>query len=171
MSKLVPPLGGKGLVCALLTGAELEAEKKKAAGLKKVQISSRSERDLIMMGIGAFSPLDGFMTKADWKSVCETMTLTDGCFWPLPITMDISREDAAGMKPGDEIALYREKDLIATMKVADVYEMTADAKKWECENVFKGNGPDSQKFWEVAEADHPGVQMVMAQKTSTLAAR
>ncbi|MDR0466744.1 MAG: sulfate adenylyltransferase, partial [Deltaproteobacteria bacterium] len=56
MSKLVPPLGGKGLVCALLQGAELEAEKKKAAGLKKVQISSRSERDLIMMGIGAFSP-------------------------------------------------------------------------------------------------------------------
>jgi sulfate adenylyltransferase len=164
MSKLVPPLGGKGLVCALLTGAELEAEKKKAAGLKKVQISSRSERDLIMMGIGAFSPLDGFMTKANWKSVCEKMLLADGCFWPIPITMDVSKEDAAGLKAGDDIALFRENDLIATMKVEDVYEMTTADKKWECENVFKGNGPDSQKFWEVAEADHPGVQMVMAQK-------
>jgi sulfate adenylyltransferase len=164
MSKLVPPLGGKGLVCALLTGAELEAEKKKAAGLKKVQISSRSERDLIMMGIGAFSPLDGFMTKADWKSVCEGMLLTNGCFWPIPITMDISKEDASGIKSGDEIALFRENELIATMKVADLYEMTAAEKKWECEKVFKGNGPDSQKFWEVAETDHPGVQMVMAQK-------
>jgi len=164
MSKLVPPLGGKGLVCALLQGAELEAEKKKAAGLKKVQISSRSSRDLIMMGIGAFSPLDGFMTKADWKSVCEKMLLANGCFWPIPITMDIAKEDAAGLKPGDDIALYRNDALIATMKVDDVYEMTSADKKWECENVFKGNGPDSQKFWEVAEADHPGVQMVMAQK-------
>jgi len=163
-SKLVPPLGGKGLVCALLQGAELEAEKTKAAGLKKVQISSRSSRDLIMMGIGAFSPLEGFMTKADWKGVCENMLLTNGCFWPIPITMDISKEDAAGLKTGDEIALYRNDALIATMKVDDVYEMTVADKKWECENVFKGNGPDSLKFWEVAEADHPGVQMVMAQK-------
>ncbi|MDR0466565.1 MAG: sulfate adenylyltransferase, partial [Deltaproteobacteria bacterium] len=139
-------------------------EKEKSAGLKKVRISSRSERDLIMMGIGAFSPLDGFMNKADWKSVCEGMLLANGCFWPLPITMDISKEDAAGVKPGDEISLCRENELIATMKVEDVYEMTTADKKWECENVFKGNGPDSQKFWEVAEKDHPGVQMVMAQK-------
>ena len=164
MSKLVPPHGGKGLVCRLLQGAELEAEKKKAAGLKQIQISSRSERDLMMMGIGAFSPLEGFMNKADWKGVVEKMLLSDGTFWPLPVTMDVSKEDAAGLKPGDEIALVRDKELIATMKVEDVYEMTTADKKWECENVFKGNGPDSQKFWEVAEADHPGVQMVMAQK-------
>jgi sulfate adenylyltransferase len=164
MSKLVPPHGGKGLVCRLLQGAELEAEKKKAAGLKKIQISSRSERDLVMMGIGGFSPLDGFMKKADWKGVCENMLLADGTFWPVPVTMDVSKEDAAGMKPGDEIALVRDNEIVATMKVDEVYEMTVADKKWECEKVFKGNGPDSQKFWEVAEADHPGVQMVMAQK-------
>ncbi len=71
MSKLVAPHGGKGLVCALLEGAELEAEKAKAAGLKQVEISNRAKGDLIMMGIGGFSPLTGFMTKADWKGVCE----------------------------------------------------------------------------------------------------
>jgi sulfate adenylyltransferase len=151
-------------VCRLLQGAELDAEKKKAAGLKKIDISSRSGRDLMMMGIGAFSPLEGFMNKADWKSVVEKMLLSDGTFWPLPVTMDVSKEDAAGLKPGDEIALVRHDEILATMKVDEVYEMTAADKKWECENVFKGNGPDSQKFWEVAEADHPGVQMVMAQK-------
>ena len=171
MSKLVPPHGGKGLVCCLLKGAELEAEKKKAAGLKKIEISSRSKGDLIMMGIGGFSPLDGFMKKADWKSVCEKMTLADGTFWPVPVTMDVSREDAAGLKLGDEIALVRRDEILATMKVDEVYEMAAADKKWECEKVFKGAGPDSQKFWEVAEADHPGVQMVMAQKDFNVAGK
>ena len=90
MSKLVPPHGGKGLVCALLEGKALEDEIKKAEGLKKVEISSRAKGDLIMMGIGGFSPLDGFMDKANWKSVCEQMLLTDGTFWPVPVTLDIS---------------------------------------------------------------------------------
>ena len=63
MSKLVPPHGGKGLVCCLLEGAALEEELKKAAGLKQIEISSRAKGDLIMMGIGGFSPLNGFMNK------------------------------------------------------------------------------------------------------------
>ena len=50
MSKLVPPHGGKGLVCCLLEGAALEEELKKAAGLKQIEISSRAKGDLIMMG-------------------------------------------------------------------------------------------------------------------------
>jgi sulfate adenylyltransferase len=169
MSKLVPPHGGKGLVCRLLEGSALESEKKKAAGLKQIEISSRSKGDLIMMGIGGFSPLDGFMKKADWKSVCEKMLLSDGTFWPVPVTMDVSKEDASSIKAGDEIALVRGGELLATMKVDEVYEMTAADKKWECEKVFKGKGPDSQKFWEVAEADHPGVKMVMAQKEYNVA--
>ena len=63
MSKLVPPHGGKGLVCCLLEGDALKAELEKAKGLKQVEISSRAKGDLIMMGIGGFSPLDGFMGK------------------------------------------------------------------------------------------------------------
>ena len=71
MANLIPPHGGKGLTCCLLEGKELEAEKKKAQGLKQVPISPRVKGDLIMIGIGGFSPLTGFMTKADWKGVCE----------------------------------------------------------------------------------------------------
>ncbi len=52
MSKLVPPHGGKGLVCRLLEGKELEEEKLKAEKLPKIEISSRARGDLIMMGIG-----------------------------------------------------------------------------------------------------------------------
>ena len=90
MSNLVAPHGGKGLVCCLLEGAELDAEIKKAAGLKTLDISDRAKGDLIMMGIGGFSPLTGFMTKADWKGVCENFQMADGTFWPVPITLDVS---------------------------------------------------------------------------------
>ncbi|VAW41724.1 Sulfate adenylyltransferase, partial [hydrothermal vent metagenome] len=124
MTKLVAPHGGKGLVCCLLHGSELEAEKTKAAGLKKIQISSRAKGDLIMMGIGGFSPLDGFMTKADWKSVCENFTTADGTFWPVPVTLDCDKSDADGINTGDEIALEHEGTIYATMKVSEKFEMS-----------------------------------------------
>ncbi len=171
MSKLVPPHGGKGLVCALLEGAAREQELKKAAGLKKVEISPRVRGDLIMMGIGGFSPLDGFMTKADWKSVCEKYTITDGTFWPVPVTLDASKAEADPIKIGEEIALVFKGDVYATMKVTEKYALTKEEKKWECEKIFKGKGEDSadEKFWKIAETDHPGVKMVMEQKEFNLA--
>lgn len=167
MSKLVPPHGGKGLVICKLEGAELEAEQKKAEGLKKIEISDRVKGDTIMMGIGGFSPLSGFMKKADWKGVCEKFLMADGTFWPVPVVCDTNDED---VKAGDEIALVGKDGVIyATMKVEEKYELTDDDKKWECEMVFKGNGEDSQNFWDVALEDHPGVQMVMKQGKFNLA--
>ena len=106
MAQLIPPHGGKGLTCCLLEGAELEAEKKKAEGLKKIEISPRVKGDLIMMGIGGFSPLTGFMTQADWKGVCDNYLLADGTFWPIPVTLDAAKDDADAINVGDEIALY-----------------------------------------------------------------
>lgn len=171
MAKLVEPHGGKGLVCALLHGSELEAEKEKAAGLKKIQVSARAKGDLIMMGIGGFSPLTGFMGKDDWKGVCENFQMADGTFWPVPITLDISKADADSISKGDEIALEADGQIMATMKVTEKYEMTEADKKWECEKVFMGEGEDSVdgKFWKVAMDDHPGVQMVMNQKEVNIA--
>jgi sulfate adenylyltransferase len=172
MSNLIPPHGGKGLTCCLLEGAELEAEKKKAEGLPKVSISPRVKGDLIMIGIGGFSPLTGFMTRADWKGVCENFLLSDGTFWPVPVTLDASAEEAGAIKEGNEIALYdAEKNLImATMKVTEKWAMSDDDKKWECEKVFMGEGtPTAEEFWKIAKDDHPGVQMVMAQKELCLA--
>ena len=171
MSKLVAPHGGKGLVCALLEGGARDAELKKAAGLKQIEISARAKGDLIMMGIGGFSPLSGFMTKADWKGVCEKFQMADGTFWPVPITLDISAAEAAAIKDGEEIALVRKGEVFATMKVTEKFEMTEADKKFECEKVFRGEGDDSvgDKFWQVALDDHPGVQMVMAQKEFNVA--
>jgi len=172
MSNLIPPHGGKGLTCCLLEGAALEAEKKKAQGLKKISISPREKGDLIMIGIGGFSPLTGFMTKADWKRVCEEFLMADGTFWPIPVTLSASKEDANGIKVGEEIALFDPEDniIMATMKVTEKFEMTEADKKFECEKTFMGEGtPTAEDFWKIAKNDHPGVQMVMGQKEVSLA--
>lgn len=170
--KLIPPHGGKGLTCCLLEGAELEAEKKKAEGLKKITITPRAKGDLIMMGIGGFSPLTGFMPKEDWKGVCEKFLLADGTFWPIPVTLEADEDEAGSINAGDEVALYDPEgdEIMATMKITEKYEMTEADKKFECEKVFMGEGtPTAEEFWKIAKDDHPGVQMVMNQKKYNLA--
>jgi sulfate adenylyltransferase len=172
MAKLVPPHGGKGLTCCLLEGAALEAEKKKAQGLKRFDVSPREKGDLIMIGTGGFSPLGGFMTKADWKGVCEKFLLADGTFWPIPVTMSVTKAEADTIKVGEEIALFdpERSEMMATMKVTEKYEMTAADKKFECEKTFMGEGTKTaEDFWKIAKNDHPGVQMVMSQKEVNLA--
>ena len=172
MSKLIPPHGGKGLTCCLLEGAELDAETKKAEGLKKITLSHREVGDLIMMGIGGFSPLTGFMTKADWKGVCENFQLADGTFWPIPVTLSVDKAEADSINNGDEIALCDPDtgQIMGTMKVTEKYELTDADKKFECEKIYKGEGtPTAEEFWKIAGEDHPGVQMVMAQKGFNLA--
>ena len=72
---LVEPHGGSGLHSLLLEGDELAAELRRAASLPKLQVSSREKGDLIMLGIGGFTPLSGFMTKADWQGVCDGMRM------------------------------------------------------------------------------------------------
>ena len=172
MSKLIPPHGGKGLTICLLEGDELAAEKKKAEGLTKVSISPRVKGDLIMIGNGGFSPLTGFMTKADWKGVCDNFLLSDGTFWPVPVTLDITTDEANSVNEGDEIALFdpEGKEIMATMKVTEKYAVAEADKIYECEKVFMGEGtPTTEEFWKIAKEDHPGVQMVMAQGPVNLA--
>jgi len=172
MSQLIPPHGGKGLTKCLLEGTEREEELKKALELKKVPISPRVKGDLIMIGIGGFSPLTGFMPKADWKSVCENYQLADGTFWPVPVCLDVSKELAETIQEGEEIALFDPKsdEIMATMKVTEKYEMTEADKKFECENVYMGEGtPTAEEFWKIAMEDHPGVTMVMDQREFNLA--
>ncbi|CAM2059664.1 Sulfate adenylyltransferase [Desulfovibrionales bacterium] len=170
MSKLIPPHGGKGLVCCLLDGKERNEEIQKAQSLYKIQISPREKGDMMMMGIGGFSPLNGFMTKADWYSVCEKFMLTDGTFWPVPVICSCSKADATNIKTGQEIALYIGEELMATMMINEIYELTDAEKKWECEKIFMGEGTTTaDEFWKIAKKEHPGVQMVMSQQAICLA--
>jgi len=171
MSKLVPPHGGKGLVIRLLEGAAKKAELQKAAGLKKIEITAQEKGDLIMIGIGGFSPLEGFMTKADWQGVVDKMLMADGTFWPVPVMLTVSREDAATIKAGDEITLERKGEIYATMHVTEKFELTEADKKHEAALVYKGAGEDSadDRFWKIAAEEHPGVKMLMERKPFCLA--
>src|SRR5262245_25043790 len=67
MSRLVAPHGGGKLQPLFVAGAALAEGRKRALSLPKVAVSSREKGDLIMLGIGGFTPLDGFMTHADWR--------------------------------------------------------------------------------------------------------
>jgi sulfate adenylyltransferase len=160
MSKLVPPHGGGDLNPLLLAGDELEKEKEKANGLKKVEMSSRETGDLIMLGIGGFTPLDGFMTQADWKGVCENMQTESGLFWPIPITLSTTKENADSISEGEEVALVdgESGEMMGTMKVTEKYEMSQADKEFECEKVFT-----------TTDTEHPGVEKVMGQDDVNLA--
>lgn len=157
MSNLVNPHGGKGLNPLLLEGSALEAEKARAADLPQVKISSRETGDVIMLGIGGFSPLDGFMTKADWSGVCDDMKMADGLFWPIPITLSTDSDTAGSIAEGSDVALVSSEsgEIVATMTVNEKYSIDKDH---ECKTVYK-----------TTEMDHPGVAMVMAQGDVNLA--
>ncbi|MBL4851719.1 MAG: sulfate adenylyltransferase [Gammaproteobacteria bacterium] len=157
MSTLVTPHGADQLKPLLLEGAECNAESARAAKLPQVRISSREVGDLIMLGIGGFTPLDGFMDKADWQGVCDNYTLANGLFWPIPITLSTDPSTADTINTGDEIALVDSgsQDIMATMTVSEKYSID---KAHECETVFK-----------TTDTEHPGVQMVMAQGDINLA--
>ncbi len=161
MSKLVPPHGGPELTPLLLEGEARAAELKKAEGLKRVPMTSRETGDLIMMGIGAFTPLDGFMNRDDWKGACQSMTLPcrGGLFWPIPITLSAEQDLASSLRLGEEVALWdvETESIMGTMKVTDKY--TID-KEYECRQVF----------WTNDDA-HPGVEKVMRQAPVNLAGR
>ena len=148
MSKLVNPHGGGELKPLLLEGAALELERAKS--LPKVRMSSRETGDVIMMGIGGFTPLAGFMTKADWASVCDGMRDGHSLYWPIPITLSTDKVTAPSTKEGAGALTDGETgEIMATMKVTEKYAID---KAHECMMVYK-----------TTDLAHPGVKMVMDQ--------
>ena len=157
MSNLVNPHGGGELKPLLLEGEALKQEQERAKGLKQVRMSSRETGDVIMMGIGGFTPLDGFMTRADWERVCDGYQMASGLFWPIPVTLSTDKATADGLKDGDHIALVdgESGEILATMTLTEKY--TID-KEHECMQVYK-----------TTDLEHPGVKMVMEQGEINLA--
>jgi sulfate adenylyltransferase len=155
---LVTPHGSdRRLRPLLLAGVELLEEKVRAAGLARVPLTSRETSDLLMLGIGAFTPLTGFMDSADWRSVCDSCTTADGTFWPIPITLSATTELASALSMGQDVALVDEDsgETLATMTVQEKYAID---KARECSAVFK-----------TTDGNHPGVAKVMAQGEVNLA--
>ncbi len=154
---LVNPHGGGSLRPLLLEGQELAAERARAQSLPKIAVSSREKGDIIMLGIGGFTPLEGFMSHTDWQGVCDGMRMANGLFWPIPITLSTDEVIADGIKTGSDVALVDADngEILATMKVTEKYAID---KAHECATVFK-----------TTDIEHPGVKMVMEQGDINLA--
>ncbi|MGH7821330.1 MAG: sulfate adenylyltransferase, partial [Candidatus Binatia bacterium] len=154
---LIRPHGGGGLKPLLRIGEELEKEKARARSLRQVPMTSRETSDLIMLGIGAFTPLDGFMRKDDWQGVCDDYRTADGVFWPIPITLSVTKELADSLRDGEQVALLDEEsgELMGSMTVRERYRID---KEHECRQVFR-----------TTDAAHPGVAKVVAQGEVNLA--
>jgi sulfate adenylyltransferase len=141
----------------MLAGEALAAERARARTLRSLRVSSREKGDLIMLGIGGFTPLEAFMTRADWEGVCDGYRTASGLFWPIPITLSTDTATAAGFKTGTDIALLDADngEAMATMRVTEKYAVN---KAHECATVFR-----------TTDLEHPGVKMVMAQGEVNLA--
>ena len=157
MSALVQPHGGCGLQPLQLEGERCAQELRRAQTLRKLRITSREKGDLVMLGIGGFTPLHGFMTHADWQGVCDEMRTADGVFWPIPITLSTDQTTADSIAIGEEVAL-NDPDGDASLAVLRVSEKYRIDKTHECLSIFK-----------TTDGAHPGVQMVMQQGAVNLA--
>ncbi len=105
-----------------LSERKADAEKIAAMNYAAWDLTQRQVCDLDLLMNGAFSPLEGFLGKDDYESVCNTMRLTSGVLWPLPITLDVSAAFAGEITVGETIALRDpEGVLIATLEVTDIW--------------------------------------------------
>jgi sulfate adenylyltransferase len=113
-------------------------------------LTPRQLCDLELLCNGGFSPLSGFMQKADYESVCSKIRLTDGTLWPMPITLDVSQEFADKIKPGADVALRdAEGVMLAVLHVEDIWQPDRAA---EAEQVFG-----------TASTEHPAVNYLLNQ--------
>jgi sulfate adenylyltransferase len=143
MGAFKEPHGGE-LKELYLTESSAEQEKLAAGNYPTWNLTDRQLCDIELLLNGAFSPLDGFLSRAAYDSVLAKMRLPSGLVWPIPITLDVTRDFASSVKEGDRIALRDpEGVLIATMEVSDIWEPD---KGLEASHVF---GTD--------DIHHPGV--------------
>jgi len=128
MGAFKKPHGGE-LKELYLQASEAEAEKQAAREYTSWDLTERQLCDIELLLNGAFSPLDGFLNKDDYDSVVETMRLTSGTLWPIPITLDVTEDFAKDLKSGDKLALRDlEGVILATLEVGDVWTPDLDTE-------------------------------------------
>ncbi|BCU82783.1 sulfate adenylyltransferase [Polycladomyces abyssicola] len=142
MGETIAPHGGV-LIDRVVVGEEKKEWIQRAEKLPKVEVTGVTLSDLECIATGIFSPLTGFLNEEDYLSVRDTMRLTDGTVWSLPITLPLPDEVQKTVKPGDTVALVHQGVVYAVMEVESVYRV--DQKK-EAREVFR-----------TEDEQHPGV--------------
>ncbi|HEX5421309.1 MAG TPA: bifunctional sulfate adenylyltransferase/adenylylsulfate kinase [Gammaproteobacteria bacterium] len=134
MGAFKEPHGGE-LKYLYLPEGDREATIRRARDLPSWDLTMRQLCDTELLLSGAFSPLEGFLGRADYEGVVNKMHLASGVLWPMPIYLDVSEEFAAPLKEGDTVALRdQEGVLIATLEISDVYRPDKGA---EARGVFR----------------------------------
>ncbi|MET1030625.1 sulfate adenylyltransferase [Domibacillus tundrae] len=111
---------------------------------KEVELDATALSDLELIATGAFSPLTGFLTQADYESVVKDMRLANGTVWSIPITLPV--HDASGYEKGDTVLLKQNGTVYGVLNIEDIYEPD---QQLEAQNVYK-----------TTEEAHPGVKKV-----------
>jgi sulfate adenylyltransferase len=147
-SHLIAPHGGKliDLMAIPERSAELKAQSREWPSW---DLSPRQICDLELLLSGGFSPLQGFMTRADYEGVCGNMRLSSGVLWPMPITLDVKEEFAKTLKPGTSKIALRDGEgvMLAVLHVDEVWQPDLKA---EAEAVF-----------QTTSALHPGADYLL----------
>ncbi|WP_191561762.1 sulfate adenylyltransferase [Metabacillus idriensis] len=111
---------------------------------KEIEIDAMALSDLELIGIGAYSPLEGFLTKKDYEQVVENMRLASGTVWSIPITLPVSRETSKQLISGEKVKLNYKGEIYGLIQVEDVYE--PDKEK------------EAIKVYGTSDIAHPGVK-------------
>jgi len=140
----IAPHGGK-LINAFVTGDEANALREKAQQLTKIHLADRRLSDLEMIGNGAFSPLNGFMNRADYDNVVVNKRLANGLPWTIPITLAVTADEAESLSVGQEVALVDKfENLLAVMTLEEIY-------KYDRER-------EARLVYRTTDETHPGVR-------------
>ena len=162
MTNLVSPHGSNKLKPLIIKDkTELEGTISASSGARRLELNSSASANVVMLGAGYFTPLDGFMDKENSLNVAKKMQTTEGFFWPIPI-MNLSTLSATEFSAGEELILldpnYPDKRPIAIQSVTSVDSLSPDELETIAENVFGTIDPN-----------HPGVKNFMNQGTTLIA--
>jgi len=151
----IEPHGGR-LINRLIALEEREQARLQARERKQIHLNRRQISDLDLIGIGALSPLEGFMGRADYERVVGEMRLASGLPWSMPVTLAVSDAEAAQLRIGEELALVDEQ--AGVRGLLELQEKYAYDKSQEAEHVYR-----------TTEDAHPGVKALYAQGDVLLA--
>ncbi len=151
-SQHIPAHGGT-LRNLLVSEASAEELKTLAMGWQSVTLSERQVNELELLLNGGFSPLQGYMSEADYRSVLSDMRLADGTLFPMPVCLDISPDLAEKIQAGDKLALRDPEGFMpATLEVDEIWQVDLEA--------------EAQAIYGSTSLDHPGVRQLLENRHS-----
>jgi len=151
----IAPHGGR-LINRLIAPDGREEARRRSRELQQVRLNRRQLSDLDLIGIGALSPLEGFIGQVDYERVVGEMRLASGLPWSIPVTLAVSEVEAAQLREGEELALVDEQGGVRGL--LELQETYAYDKRQEAEHVYR-----------TTEDAHPGVRALYAQGDVLLA--